>query len=479
LLIASASLYATRATWLGWLPAERAPLGQDLLMACRVLGWIGATWLAVRLAELLVRARFERVRGREVPHLLHDLVAGGLWLAGLFGVAVQVFGMPLTTAFTTSSVVIAIVGFAVRHMIADLFYGVTLALERPFEIGDWIQIPDGSTGQVTEFTWRAVKFVTRQNLKVVVPNSTLATNQIVNYDEPDPTWRTSFRITLGYQVEPRQAERLLLSAVEQVPESAALPNPPEALIVEYELEGVVWELRFWVPDFPSGAEIRQRVHEALLRNIHYAGIRVPRQREEVLVGRLDDERAAEWAATRNWIERIELFAPLPSAERSDLQARARRLEIPRGAEIVRRNEPGASLFVLAEGALEVWLEKSEEGSAAARMRPGDFFGEMSLLTGEPRSATVVAAVDSLVYEITQSELAPVLSRHPALPQQLAQVLAARSQADVERASARDAEASQPQATGRAAQLLSRIRACFKLPEAAAPEPTQRESSKPS
>lgn len=82
--------------------------------------------------------------------------------------SIVVFGVSPTAVLTTSGVAIAVAGFAVRNMIADLFFGVTLALERPFAIGDWIQMPNGSSRRVTEFAWRAVKFVTRETLKVIV-----------------------------------------------------------------------------------------------------------------------------------------------------------------------------------------------------------------------------------------------------------------------------------------------------------------------
>jgi small-conductance mechanosensitive channel/CRP-like cAMP-binding protein len=448
--------------WMGWLGASEVRFAPKLLAGFQTLAWVGATWLAALLADGVVRARFQRRRGREAPRLLRDLVVTTIVLAGLSSMSVAIFGVRPSTAAATSGVVVAVVGFAIRHLIADLFYGVTLALERPFEIGDWIQMPDGMTGEVTEFTWRAVKFVTYENLKVIVPNSTLATNQLVNYDQPDPSWRTALRITLGYEVDVRQAERLLLSAVEQVPESAELRHEAQARIVEYGLEGIVWELRFWVPNFPSASEVRQHVNEALLRNLHYAGVRVPREREEVLVGRLEDERAADRAATHNWIERIALFSPLAESERIDLQEGARRIEIPRGSAVVRRDEPGSSLFVLAEGVLEVWIDEPGRGTPVSTMRPGDFFGEMSLLTGEPRSATVLAATGSVVYEITRADLAPLLARHDALPQQLAQMLAARSQADTLRDELDAIAAKEVPDAGRTRQLLTRIREYFDL-----------------
>jgi small-conductance mechanosensitive channel len=300
-----------RESWSAILPFSELRIGQIQRGALTLL-WLASIWLAMRVLTGVVRGRTERRTQRPAPALLLDLLAGTVWLVGLSGLAVVVFGVAPSAAFATSGMVIAVVGFAVRHMVADLFYGVTLALERPFEIGDWIQLQDEVIGRVSEMTWRAVKLVTPANIKVIVPNSTLAIEEIKNYDQPDSTFRSALQITLGYDVATDEAERLLLSAVEQVPESAALPHHPDARIVAYENHGVTWELRFWLPDFPTSARVTQLVNTALLRALYFAGISVPRRREEVFVGGLEQERAADAAVLENWIDRIALFAPIPA-----------------------------------------------------------------------------------------------------------------------------------------------------------------------
>ena len=427
--------------------------------------WIGVTWLATRCADALLVRRYKRRSGRDAPRLLRDLVRALIWLAGACALSISVFEVPPGAAFTTSGVLVAIVGFAIRNMIADLFYGVTLALERPFEIGDWIEMPTGGIGQVTEFTWRAVKLVSRDNLKIIVPNSTLATTPLVNYDQPNPTWRSSLRVTLDHDVDTKRAERLLVSAVEQVTESASLSHAPEARIVELRPEGAVWELRFWVPDYTALSRVSQRIYEAVLHNLHLSGVRIPRSKEDVLVGPLADEREAEDRAVGSWIDRIELFDALESEERADLGARARPRAFPKGTTVIKRGAPGSSLFVLAEGALVVSADAEGEGPPIATMRPGDFFGEMSLLTGEPRSASVRASVDTVVYEITRSDLMPILERHPALPRELAAALEAYQHADAARAHVEsDVQRDGEDRETRVSRLRNQIRTWFKLPD---------------
>jgi CRP-like cAMP-binding protein len=271
-------------------------------------------------------------------------------------------------------------------------------------------------------------------------------------------------VTLDHDVDTRRAERLLVSAVEQVTESASLSHTPEARIVELRPEGAVWELRFWVPDYTALSSVGQRIYEAVLHNLHHSGVRIPRSKEDVLVGPLADEREAEERAVGSWIDRIELFDALESEERADLEARARRMAFPKGTTVVERGAPGSSLFVLAEGALVVSVDAQGGGPPIAKMRPGDFFGEMSLLTGEPRSATIRATVDTVVYEITRSDLMPILERHPALPLELAAALEAHQHADTARAHVEsDVQQDGDDRETRISRLRDGIRAWFKLP----------------
>ena len=282
-------------------------------------------------------------------------------------------------------------------------------------------------------TWRAVKIVTKDNLRVVVPNTQLAMEHIINYDQPQPMWRSNFRITLGYEVGPDQVKKMLAATVQQIAESANLPGAPEARIVGYSERGLDWELRFWLPDYASSSEVGQAVQEAFLQHLRFAGIRVPQPREEVFLGSVEDERLRLSESGKNWIDNIELFSGLTDADRSRLQETARTLRVPAGTEIVRQGEPGSSMFVVREGALEVSLEVNPGSTeSAGALGPGAVFGELSLLTGSPRSATVRASTPVMIYEITKSDLRPLLQERPELAERLSLVMAERQLADTNR-----------------------------------------------
>jgi CRP-like cAMP-binding protein len=397
--------------------------------------------------------------------LLIDLMTTGVWLATVSIVAVQEFGISPSAAFTTSGVLIAVVGFAVRSLLADLFYGLTMAVERPFEIGHWVKLTNGLIGRVDTMTWRAVKLVTKDNLRVVVPNASLAGAIIINYDQPTRPWRHRLRVVLDHDVPAERVKGLLDAAVRQVPACAALPQKPEAVIEGLSGNGVEWELRFWLPDYDSSTQVRQRIVESIQQHLRFAGIRVARSQEHVLIGSLHRQLEEEQAAAGRWIELVDLFRALGDDQRGELQRRALSHRVPAGTAIVKQREPGSSLYVIREGALDVMIADSKNApEKVGTMGPGSVFGELSLLTGEPRSATVVAATAVLVHEIRKEDIEPILQAHPELARHFAEVVTDRRLADERRINARTGQDLDRVRAGMIESLLDKAREFFKLKE---------------
>ena len=171
-----------------------------------------------------------RWSGFPVPRFLAQVTLVVFVITAISIIMVKVYAVPVTGVLTTSGIFIAIIGFALRNMISDVFTGIALGMERPFSVGDWIQIVDGTLGKVVEMNWRSTRLITREEISVVIPNSELATSTFKNFSKPERAWRDEFDILLHQRVTTHQAERILLSAVNQVPEIVAVGKPPEVRI---------------------------------------------------------------------------------------------------------------------------------------------------------------------------------------------------------------------------------------------------------
>jgi small-conductance mechanosensitive channel len=404
--------------------APAARWGQRIAEAT---AWLAAAWGLVRVLDMaLWHGVLERRSGAPVPRLLSDLVAGLILVVATIIVLGHVFELPVTGLATTSGVAIAIIGFALRDMIASLFSGIAINLEHSYQIGDWIEIEPGAVSKVLEVSWLTTRTVTRDGVGVVIPNARLATAPFRNYNQPEAAWRDSITVTLDYALPPERIERILLAAMDAVPQVAAQRRRPDVKIEAFSEFGIRWQARYWVSDYGAMPETRYAVQRSVLRQLHYAGIAPPYPKRDLFLARMPPRALDHRQHLDAILGRNELFADLAEAELRQLAERARERFCPAGVPIVRAGDPGASLFVVVEGLLRV-LRPSADGDERQvdEMAPGTAFGEFSLLTGAPRSATVVPRGDAVVYEITKDDLEPILKRRQDLAERLSWILAQR------------------------------------------------------
>jgi small-conductance mechanosensitive channel/CRP-like cAMP-binding protein len=422
-----------------------------------VLGGIAAAMLAQRTVPQLM------VRHLRVPptRMIQQLVVTVCWVIAIGFVGAIFFDVPVGSLVTTSGLLVAMIGIALKNVISDVFTGLAL----PIKIGDWIEV-DGHTGRVVEISWRATRLQTLDRIMVIIPNTHFTAKPFRNFSLPEPYFRDSFRVVLDHSVTTHQAERILLAAARQVEATQAIPFRPDVRIASFMDRGIEWELRYFVPDMEKAIRVRHQVHRNLLRNLHFSGIALP---YPVVVRKEAQPRERPYAPADEFqfLRGVELFDSL-SDEELDAMAKAMPSKLKLAGEaLVRQGDPGDSLFVLREGLLSVSIARDGgEMVEVAQLAPGSFVGEMSLLTGAPRSATVTPVVDSMCYEITREILAPLMERRPELAVQLSSVLAERQlrNSSLLEASAKVQETQKKSLTE---QILGRINSFFRLRTAAA------------
>jgi len=440
-------------------------LGAEIIrLSAQSAIWLAGALLIIRLMHILVWEGVVRRRiGSPAPRLFTDLIDGLILVSALVIIIAFVLDKPVTGLIATSSVAVAVIGFALKSMISDLFSGIAITLERPFHMGDWIEISGGVVGKVLNLSWRATGMLLESGVYVVVPNSRLSEMVLRVYDRPDAAWRDEIEITFGYDVTAHQVERILLSAAADVPDVAAQPRGPDVRITEFGEHGVKWRLRYWLPDFPSRSRVRYAVQRNVLRNLHYSGVTTAAPRLQALVTQ------AETTSTigpdvEAFLGRVSLFKMLEMSELAELTRSSDYRLVRAGAAVVRAGEQGDSLFVIKEGLFDVLIPNGEGGEkVVARLQSGAFFGEMSLLTGAPRGASVLAAVDSIVIEITKDGLQPILAKRESLLEAISEALAERQLMNAA-AKAQSATPAETQAAHQslANQLLGRMRSFFGL-----------------
>lgn len=434
--------------WRGQLGLEEGSRFVDMLPT--VLLIFCAAVLVIRLAHLYAQRRL----GHRPPRLVRQIIALITWTVAIgTGVAI-LWDVPVASLMTTSGLLVAVIGLALKNMLSDLFNGISL----PVKVGDWVEVA-GARGRVVEISWRATKLVTTDHVLLVVPNTQFITNTVRNYTSDRGFYRDHIKVTLPMSVTAYQATRILLGAANQVDLIASLPDAPEARISGFNEQGVEWDLAYSIPDAGMASKLRHRIQRSLLRDFFLSGIELPVAHVEIHQPMV--QRDSGEPPEVMFLRLIDLFCTLTESELRKISDQMRPRLLEGGIPVVLQGDLGDSLFIVHEGLLKVTIENDNGVTEVGRVRPGQFFGEMSLMTGAPRSATVTPMVDSKAFEISRDVLAPILRDRPEVAALMSEVLAERQIANAPKLENGNQQMEQRETL--AQQILHGIVSFFRLP----------------
>jgi len=308
--------------------------------------------------------------------------------------------------------------------------------------------------------------VTRGGDLVIVPNSTLLGQEVMNFSRPTPDHRVTLRIGFGYQHPPNEVKRVLLECVRGMPGIAVEPAP-DAFPADFGDSAVVYSLRYWITDMareiPVEGEVRTRVWYAAQR----AGLEIPFPIRTVYMNQVTDERTAqtqerETVTRTRALEGTALFKGLEAADLKLIAGAMQTVRFSAGELVIRQDEPGDSMYVIQSGEVVVRLGVDGVEREVATLGPGKFFGEMSLMTGEPRRATCAAKSDTTCYVVDKAAFHRVLELKPRIIEEISTVLGERQSALEGERENLGAEARARRAAENSSRLMRRIRDFFNL-----------------
>ena len=389
-------------------------IGDAELLAslARLLLTAGVTIAAV---SLLLNPWRQNRPSERVPAIVQDVI-----VIVLFAVATtMLFDEKL---LTTSAVGAVVVGFALQDTLGNLFSGLAIQIEKPFKVGQWIRVADHE-GQVQEVTWRATKLLTKAGQFAIVPNSVISKETILNFSEPTIPTRLEVMVGASYEVPPNRVRRSLMEAVENAPLALKVPAP-DVILEDFAASSITYRVRFWIDDYARDNAARDQVRT----NIWYAfkryGIEIP---FPIQIEYSREEKPARpverISATAAQLGKIDLFAELDEPARIRFAAACQEHLFAKGERIVRQGEPGQSMFVVLNGRVRVALEPSNQ--EVATTAAGGVFGEMSMLTGDPRTASVFALEDALLLEIGSEQFRELAIGCPGLIERVSTIVSSR------------------------------------------------------
>jgi small-conductance mechanosensitive channel/CRP-like cAMP-binding protein len=432
---------------------------------------------AFTLVNILTLAVFDVVLpglGVSLVAITSDLVVGFAYVFSALGV-LKTAGVTPSSVITTSAIVSGVLALSLQTTLGNILGGVALQIDGSIHVGDWLQLPDGQQGRVVAIRWRHTVVETRNWDTIVVPNASLLAQNIVILGKRSGQpvqHRVWVHFNVDFRYPPSQVIDVVREALWSAPvEGVAAEPKPSVVCYDLAKDGRdsfgYYAVRYWLTDLanddPTSSRVRTRVYTALKR----AGIPLARPARTVFVSPEEDDAALAGRRKERRIravDGIDLFRSLTPDERNFLADHLKYAPFAAGETITKQGAVAHWLYILCAGKVEI-RRVSEDGSmvkVVATIEAPNFFGEMGLMTGEPRTADVVAITDVECYRLDKEGLQRILEERPEVAEQFSKTLAKR-RVDLARVlEGLDAEAQRARIANEETRILDKIQEFFGL-----------------
>jgi small-conductance mechanosensitive channel/CRP-like cAMP-binding protein len=423
----------------------------------------------IRLFGFAVFRLFLPLAGRRPPRIIEDLAIVIAYV--IYGFAqLRGAGLDLSSIVTTSAVLTAVIAFAMQDTLGNLIGGLAIQVDNTVRIGDWVRVDD-LTGLVRDIRWRSTLIETRNWETVVIPNSQLMKSRVAILGRREGA-ALQWRRILNFMVDPGVPPARVIATVDDEMRELAIPHvarTPAASCVLYGFEAgnLRYQLRYFLTDLQEDDTTDSMVRVHLFASLQRAGIRMAEPQHTVHAIQRDEAHAEtvkkrELTRRLQVLDAVQLFAGLSKSEKSDVAERLQYAPFARGDIITKQGNAAHWLYILAFGEAEVLFEPQRGvPQVIGKVQAGEFFGEMSLLSGNTRSATVVAKTDVECYRLDRATFQELLGSRPEISAEVKRIAGTRKpELDL----AREAFANAPIEANEREQgrLLRGIRRFFRL-----------------
>lgn len=422
--------------------------------------------LVIRISVMLLFGFLERTKRYRIPILVEELTKALLYGVAVIAIIQYTLNIQVTTVLATSAIITVVIGLALQETLGNLFAGLALQMDPAYQVGHWIRVGE-RTGKVEEVTWRATKLRTVNNDSIVIPNGIIAKETLMNLSYPVTAHAARLHIPVGYDVPPNRVDRVVREVLNQTP-NVTMEPPPEVRVSDFKDYSIDYDLKFYYKDPGLLEPMLAAVRKGLWYHFRRNAVEIPLPIRELYIHdrqeRLDTQKAMLKRLSES-LRKVYLFASLDEDERLLIAEQLEEVRYASGEFIIREGEAGDSFFIIDQGEVEVFVNsQSGNRKSLATLSVGDFFGEIALLTGERRTASVQATLDVRVFRLKKDSFKSVLETRPDILDEISSVLSRRKDQLVtllaESAGASESMSMNPeQAKNR---ILGRIRSYFGL-----------------
>jgi len=403
----------------------RVKLWEGVYLWTKFAAYLGTAFLLLKAMDILLLEDYLIIKkGFYIPELLRLLLLfSGLAVAGIIFLR-TVIGINVVALVAIPTAATAVIGFALQDTLKRFFAGIMLG--KLVRVGDWVRLA-GQVGRVVKVDLGHVTILTPTDDLVMIPNNLVAQQEILNYNKPTTRHARTVLVDASYATPPLQVQTVLVETAKAVP--GVLHEPaPQAFVAAYKDSSIQYRLTFWGKDYGYAGVIEGQVLSYIWYAFQRHSIEIPFPQRTIHITKAEDEHqvmAAKRERILGALSRIDFLSVLSPEELETVaQQAAVRVYLP-GEAVVRQGDAGAEFFIILEGTADVRRGEGGKAATVATLHPMQFFGEMSLLTGEPRSATIVAQTKLEVVVVTKAVLERPIMGNPLLAERIGTVLAER------------------------------------------------------
>lgn len=426
---------------------------------------------------IMFRVLFRSV-GIALPTIAGDLIVGLGYIVATVSVLSQ-HGLDPMGALATGAVVSAVLAISLQTTLGNILGGVALQLDGSIHEGDWIQLENGKQGRVRAIRWRHTLVETRDWSTIVVPNAQLLQNNITVLgwrDDAVAPQRMWVWFNVDFRYSPQRVIEVVTEGLRASPIENVAEDPlPNCVCMDFAKEGrdsyASYAVRYWILDLdsddPTNSRVRTRVFTALRR----AGIPLATPAIANLV-EVRDRNREQTHVERNIEARVDalravkLFQPLTDPELRGIAESLSPVIYTANERIAKQGAIAHHLYILTRGRVDIITRNAEgrqaESKVVASLEAPEVFGELGVMTGEPRGADVVARTDVECLRLGKPAFERVLTARPQVATEFAELLASRREGLVDAKDRLDEDARKTRHARERDKILGSIRAFFGL-----------------
>lgn len=385
----------------------------DATLEC--LWWFSLNMLANEALTYFIWDKLLPSKGVTVSKLLRDLVASILIIITIACIFHFVFHRSVVGLFTASGVMAVILGYSAQATLGEAFAGIGLNITRQFDRGDWISV-NGNTGKVEDVTWRFVNLLTKDGNHLSIPNSVITKANIINFSRPDPLHGIAINVTVKAVYSPETVKKMLIKAATQCFNVSSI-RPPFAAISELGSVNNTYCLTYFTTHSAAA------INDQILSNFWYQTQKLEDSMSDgscSLITHYSIEQIHEF------LQQTDLFSSLTKEEINQLAQNCEQNFYGPPEQLLAQGQSNDCIFMIYKGGVDVYIQTpNQEMTRVASLGSGIYFGEMSLLTGEPAGASILVNTESTIIKINHESMATLFAKRPELVEKISAIIISR------------------------------------------------------